>query len=525
MTSPRLSAIEGACFDVLVIGAGANGASAAQHLAASGYSVLLVDKGDFASGSSSRSSRMLGNGMHYLAGGHSPWDFALRPHRFLAGCRMARLALSDRAQMVRTMPERLRRVQYHLPLYRDGLYAPWQFDAGMMVLRMMGTGGVGLGYHRIAPAEAMKRPLLKWLRDPGKISSVAVFDQYQFDWPERVVLDTVLDAEDMGATVLNHTAVTQLSRRRDGIWQGDLSDSQDSGAQARVAARLVLNMAGIWIDRVNDTATGNRSSRKIMGTKGVHIAVRLPPECREASVTWQNRQNEHMYVLPWDGMHYIGPTETVYEGSLDDIHPTEEEIAWIIEETNHMLPGMGITRADVLYSWAGVRPWTHHEDAPKGLRKRVIHDLADEGLPGVLAVTGGPLMSHRSVGKDICRLVSKRLPPSGTPRPISYGARPGAAADGSPAVSNDLPNVTIADLRHAAMHEHPGTLSDLLFRRVKVGWTATMGHEAALPAARAVAKILDWDEARISREVSEYRDRLRHLHLLDTHPASGDIPR
>jgi glycerol-3-phosphate dehydrogenase len=510
-------------FDVLVIGAGVNGASSAHHLAAAGYSVLLVDKGDYGAGSSSRSSRILGNGMHYLAGGHSPWDFLLRPKRFLTGCRMARFALASRAQMVKKTPERVRRVEFNLPFYEDGLYAPWQFDAGMMVLRVLGTHGVGLGYQRLSGDEALKRPLLKWLRNPEKLRSVAIFDQYQFRWPERVVVDTVLHAEDLGATVRNYTSVEALRRQPDDGWEAELKDAapqEGSVGTATVRVRLVLNMAGIWIDRVNERSPG-RSSPKITGTKGIHIAVRLPPECRDAAVTWQNRDNEHMYVLPWDDLHYIGPTETIYRGDLDDIHPTEAEIAWVIEETNHMLPGMGLTRKDVVYSWAGVRPWTRSPSAPKGLRVRVLHDMAEEGLPGVFALTGGPVMSHRSAGAEVCQAVQARLGASGQPKPISFQARMPPAAPGSPAVLNDLPGVTIADLRHAAEREHPVTLVDLLFRRVPVGWSETMGRGAAHRAAEAVADVLGWSDARVEREVERYHDHLRRVHLVEQAERNG----
>ncbi|MCG7360557.1 FAD-dependent oxidoreductase [Roseomonas sp. ACRSG] len=513
MARPSLASLEGQDYDVLVIGGGVNGASTAQHLAAAGYAVLLVDKGDFGAGSSSRSSRILGNGMHYLAGGHSPWDFLFRPRRFLAGCRMARFALASRAQMVKTMPERLQRVEFCFPIYEDGLYRPWQFDAGMAVLRALGTHGVGLGYHRIPGPEAVKRPLLQWLREPEKIASVAVFDQYQFRWPERVVIDTVLNAEDLGATIRNYTEVTSLSRLDDGRWAAGLRDVVQGGA-AQVEAKLVLNMAGIWIDRVNGLGPAH-PSRKIMGTKGIHIAIRLPPECRDACVTWQNRHNEHMYVLPWNGLHYLGPTEVVYEGDLDDIHPTEAEIAWVIDEVAHMLPGMPLKRQDVVYAWAGVRPWTHSPEAPKGLRSRVLHDMAAEGMPGVMALTGGPVMSHRSAGRDACAAVEQRLPPSGPKRAISYAARLAPATLDSPLLLNGQPQVTMAELRHAAATEHPVTLSDLLFRRLLVGWSESMGQGAAQQAAQSVADILGWDEERVEQEVNAYHARLRHLHLME----------
>lgn len=506
-----LSALQGQSYDVLVIGGGANGASTAQHLAADGYKVLLVEKGDFGSGSSSRSSRLLGNGMHYLAGGHSPWDFILKPRRFLSGCRMARFALSSRAQMVKTVPELLEKVKFCFPIYKDSIYKPWQFDAGMNLLRLFGTGGVDLGYERITPDEAKRRPLLKWLRDSDKIASVATFDHFQFRWPERIVVDAALGAEKLGATIRNYTEAVALKQVGDQLWNVVLQDRFDN-TRTDINARIVMNMAGIWIDQVNSRGP-SKVSRKITGTKGIHIAFRLPPECRGASVTWQNRHNEHMYVLPWYDYHYVGPTEVPYEGNLDDIHPTESEIAWVIDEVRHMLPEIPLKREDVLYAWAGVRPWTSGPNAPKGLRIRKLHDLGAEGMPGVMALTGGPLMSHRSAGADASAAVARVLKPSGEARPIDYTSNRFKDDGVSPALVNSEPRISVAEIRHAAAQEHAATLTDLLFRRVPAGWTEQMGLQVARTAAEAVSDILGWDEARVAAEIDGFRKHVQHLHL------------
>src|SRR5947209_7521896 len=122
---PPLSKLDGENFDVAIIGAGVNGASAAQHLSAAGYSVLLVDKGDFASGSSSRSSGLLHCGLRYLAPGSSIWEFVRHPGRLAAALRMAKQAMESRAQLVTTAPERVRPMKFFFPIYKDGPYATW----------------------------------------------------------------------------------------------------------------------------------------------------------------------------------------------------------------------------------------------------------------------------------------------------------------------------------------------------------------------------------------------------------------
>jgi glycerol-3-phosphate dehydrogenase len=200
---PPLSTIDARRFDVAVIGAGVNGASAAQHLAGAGYSVLLVDKGDFCSGSSSRSSRLLHCGLRYLAPGGSLWDFAFHPSRLKVALGMARQAMLSRRQFVQTTPERVKPLNFHFPLWRDGAYKPWQVDLALRILASLAPGDVPLDVRRINPEQARKTPLVRELRDLDKLAGVAAFREYQFEWPERICMDAVLDAERLGAVVRN----------------------------------------------------------------------------------------------------------------------------------------------------------------------------------------------------------------------------------------------------------------------------------------------------------------------------------
>ena len=509
---PPLSTIDARRFDVAVIGAGVNGASAAQHVAGAGYSVLLVDKGDFCSGSSSRSSRLLHCGLRYLAPGGSLWDFAFHPSRLKVALGMARQAMLSRRQFVQTTPERVKPLNFHFPLWRDGAYKPWQVDLGLRILASLAPGDVPLDVRRINPEQARKTPLVRELRDLDKLAGVAAFREYQFEWPERICMDAVLDAERLGAVVRNYTPLKRLAREGDD-WRITLGDATDSAAEANVTARVVLNMAGIWIDRVNRTA-GEGAKRKITGTKGVHIMVQLPPDCADNGVATINRLHEPFYCIPWRGMHYFGPTETVYEGDLDDIHATEEEIAGLIDEANHLMPGLNLRRRDVIFTWAGVRPLTYDPALPKGARSREIHDLSAEGLPNVLAMTAGPVMTHRSAGTEMVKAVKAKLQPSGAERPVSYAARTFPENQNSPPLLEDDTAVKLSDLRYAAEHEHTTNLIDLLFRRVGVGWSRTMGAEAALRAAEAAAEPLGWDRPKVQAELAAYRQHLEAQHTL-----------
>lgn len=508
-----LSDLDGRSFAVAVIGAGVNGTSAAQHLAAAGYDVLLVDKGDFGAGTSSRSSRLLHCGLRYLAPGDSMWDFVRRPRTLAIALRMARQAMACRAQMVETAPERTRKATFCFPIYAGSTYAPWQVSLAFHLLERLGPSSVPLGYKRIGPQQAARLPLARWLRDQDKLTGLALFDEYRFEWPERICMDEVLDAERLGAVVRNYTEVTALKRGGVG-WTLALADRLDAGASATVSARIVLNMAGIWIDRVN-AATGAPKRTYVTGTKGAHIMVRLPPDCADYGIATINRVNEPFYCFPWRGMHYFGPTETVYEGDPDNVRATDDEIDWLVDEANHMLPSLGLRREHVIFTWAGVRPLGADPAFPKGIRSREVHDLASQGMPDVYAMTAGPIMTHRSAGPELAALVAAKIPPSRPPQPPSYAATAFPENQNSPPLFDDDTSIKLADLQHAASHQHAANLVDLLFRRVGAGWTATMGYEAAEKAAQAVAATMGWDAERTAKEIRDYRTYLEETYGFD----------
>ena len=507
-----LSTLDGRSFAVVIVGAGVNGASAAQHLAAAGHEVLLVDKGDFGAGSSSRSSRLLHCGLRYLAPGESMWDFLRRPKTLRIALRMARQAMESRAQMVKTAPQRTGLAKFLFPIYRGGAYASWQVSLAFRLLEFLGPKSVPLGYKHFAPSEVSAVPLARWLREPERLQGLAMFDEYRFEWPERICMDTVLDAERLGAVARNYTAVTGMRRVGDG-WTLTLADPLQPGATATVGARLVLNMAGIWIDRVNASA-GSTGRKHITGTKGAHIMVRLPPECRDYGITTINRENEPFYCFPWRGLHFFGPTETVYEGDPDNVTATDEEIDWLIAETNHMLPTLNLRREHVIFTWAGVRPLGADPDFPKGVRSREVHDLASEGLPGVYAMTAGPIMTHRSAGPELTELVNAKLRPTRAAQRPSYAALKFPENQNSPPLLEDYTAIKLSDLEHAARTEHATSLVDLLFRRVGAGWTASMGYDAAETAAQAVASAMGWDGARATQEARDYRAYLERMYRL-----------
>jgi len=502
-----LARLSGAAFDVAVIGGGINGASAAQHLAAAGYSVLLVEKGDFGSGSTGRSSRLLHCGLRYLAPGRSLLDFVRHPSRFVTALQMARKAMEARSDFVRTSAVQARATRFCFPIYGDGPYRGWQVDLAFQLLRRLGPDDLPLDYERVPASAAMRMPLLRWLRDPQSLRSVAMFREYRFDWPERICVDSILDAERLGATVRNYTHARIVSRSKNG-WLIELTPL-DAGSPdpnpntVRVSARVVLNMAGIWVDSVSRAAQP-KARQRVLGTKGCHVLVKLPADCADIGIATLDTKLEPFYCIPYRGYHYFGPTETLHEGDNDRICVTAEERAWLIGQANQLLPQLRLTDADVLMTWAGVRPLTFDEDVPFGNRSRLVHDLAPDGMPDVYAMTAGPVMTHRSAGRELTDVVRRRIAPSGTPRSPDYapGRYPEDPASPLLLAGGQL---KLSDLRHAARIEHARSLMDALLRRVGVGWHCAFTPAELARAADAIGAELDWSESRKEQEIRAFQ--------------------
>jgi glycerol-3-phosphate dehydrogenase len=473
-----------------VIGAGINGAAAAQAASAAGYKVALFDKGDYASGASRQSTRLLHCGLRYMMPGGPITVFLRHPGRFLDVLKTVRRSMAVRSELVRADAQMFKPIRMHYPLFRDGPYAPWMVDVAFGILGAVSDGKVPLNYQRSTGKQARAtNPFVPYLGAPEKLASVASYTEYQFDWPERVVVDQVMQAGANGAVTRNYTPVVGLAREQDG-WTVDLSDAQ-SGGRARVHAKAVLNLSGVWVDRVH-ALVPTPIKRKVTGTKGAHLVFKLPDACRGHGFAAMSTIGRPFYCMPWRDLHFFGPTETLYEGDPDDVYADEADIAFLMRETTHLFPNFKLTREDIVSTWAGIRPLTHDPAMPMGHRSRRIYDLADEGLPGGYALTNGSLGAHRKTGEDLLAELAKYLP---TPqaKPVS----------------------SVADVGL----EHAVTLEDMMARRKGLVWDADFGVSRAPAVARELGAALGWDEARIEREIAEYVHTVQHLY--GVRPASS----
>jgi glycerol-3-phosphate dehydrogenase len=489
-------------FDVVVIGAGINGSGAAQQLAACGYCVLIIDKGDFSSGATNRSSRILHCGLRHLAPGKSVWDFVWNPSRFWVACKNAKKSMDSRSQIAKTMKPMVSPFPFCIPIYEDGPYASWQMDVGFKLMEILGPGDLPLDYKRYTRKNMDDVPFSKWMRDPQKLKGFAVFRDYQFLSAERLVIDSLKDSYRLGAVIRNYTECVHAKRNRD-QWELDLQDRHDSSERATITCSVVLNTSGPWGDQLTRRLTGN-SKQRMVGLKGIHILVSLPEELAEWGMMGFNSENETIYCLPWKGMHYIGPTRTPYDRDLDSVVCTEEEVDWILAEFNHIAPKLNLTRTDVHYTYAGIQPVTCDPKDPKGTRQIRIHDLGNEGFPNMLMLTGGPIMTYRIIGSDLADAVSKRISPSNFAQELSYF--PSAITE---QLYKDGGDTSICDLNSEIVKkiveaEQVNSLMDLFFRRTDMGWDLDQGRAKLGPVAKDMAEITGWNDAEIQEQLCSY---------------------
>ena len=512
-TAGTLGGIDGRTFDVVIIGGGISGASSAQHLAAAGFDVLLVEKNDFASAATSRSSRLLHSGLRYLAPPKTFWDFIKKPASFLAAIDTARKSAMVGDELLRNLPNRVRQTRLLLPVVETAAFRGWQIDLGARFLKLISRRKTPLNYVRMPHDSARNLPFVSWLREGNRLESVVGIDDHQFHWPERICIDSIMDAERMGAVVLNYTTAENITRKDD-LWQVEVSGKD--GTCAAVSGNVLLNFTGVWIDRTNAMAPAVKApKRQIVGVKGVSITVQLPESYENVGIAGLNSEGDAIMCVPWGKLHYIGPTETVYEGDIEDVKPEDEDIDELIHEINLFMPGFNMDRSKILQAWAGVRPITYDPSRAKGRRMpfSVIHDLGPEGHPNMLTVTWNAIMFHQSTARRIVKEVRNRIRPAGSKQLLRYEGKEDQK-DASPPFIDAWPEVTQADIVRCAEKEYARDLVGILYRRTGLGWYIRISDTKVRKAAELVAPILGWEAGDIDREVETYRAYVRKHHMI-----------
>ena len=526
----RLAGLDGAALDAVVIGGGIAGAGVARDLALRGASVALFEKGDFASGTSSKSSKLIHGGLRYLELG----DFKL-----------VRESLREKRTLERLAPHLVRPLPFLVPVYRGAARGLITVRIGMWLYDLLTPGKSTERYRVLRPVDTLAmEPSVRAedLRGAG----------YYFDdlllYPERLCLENVLSAARHGARTFNYCEVEEFVPGRRGVEGVKVRDLL-SGQVQLVRATAVVNCAGPWVDRLRAMArVADRSPRVVRTTKGIHC---LLPRMTDRAVYLSTHDERMIFVIPWREFSLVGTTDTDFEGDPDRLWATRDEVTYLLDEVAKVLPDKRATFDNVSYTYAGVRPLSFEPGASASRVSRE-HKVIPEGPDGrFLSVTGTKLTCFRSLAEDVgdrvMRLLGRGEPPRtarltldgadeevgkiearvwmdvseemvatglsrGTlrtlvetygrayPRVLELGRK---LPDGFERLCPSNPEI-VAQLHHAVREEMAVSLQDLLLRRTGIGQSRCQGLDCAEPIAARMAELGGWTRRRLDAELEAY---------------------
>src|SRR5215213_4241840 len=485
-------------FDVVIIGAGINGAGIARDAAMRGLKVLLVDKGDIGSGTSSASTRLIHGGLRYL----EHFEFGL-----------VRESLRERETLLRIAPHLVRPLPLTIPIYRQSKRGPVTIRAGMIAYDLLSIGKSLPRHRMLSRTETLKQ--LPGLNPEGLIGSALYFDA-QIEFAERLVVENVLAAQERGAEVLTYTRVTNLPVQGGRV--AGVEFVSEDGATGFAGANVVINAAGPWVDQLLEG-----SPSLIGGTKGSHIVVPpFPGASANAIYLEAQSDGRPFFIIPWNGNYLIGTTDVRFEDDPDEVRSELWEIDYLLAETNLAFPSAQLKRDRILFTYSGVRPLprTGNKEEQSITRRHFIREHPQ--LKNLLSIVGGKLTTYRSLAEECVDLIFRKLRRDSPPCTTAKEMLPGAVNFASFASNfSDVKLLRIYGSRarevaqlnddsftamtiFAFEHEWAKTLSDCFLRRTMIGLNGDRGLGKLEAAAEVGTRYLGWSDARAKQEIESY---------------------
>lgn len=541
----------------LVVGGGINGISTFRELALQGVRVLLVDRGDFCGACSSAPSRMIHGGLRYLENG----EIAL-----------VRESLRERDALLRNAPHFVRPLPTTVPIQHvfSGL-----LNSAFGVLRLRSEPAergalavkIGLAFYDFLSRQrrTMPRHVFRgrdetaalWPDLPPSVRFSATYHDAWISHPERLGIELILDGLSTGADALaiNHLDAT---RREDG--RIVLTDTL-AGEEVAVAADLVVNATGAWLDETNEAlaADGKPPEPYVGGTKGSHLVLDHPRLVRALNghmIYFENVDGRVCILFPYLGRVLLGSTD-IRVDRPGDVRCEDDEVDYILKSLSYVFPGIAVRAEDIVYRYSGVRPLPRSEASFTGRISR-DHFVAEiDGRPPMLCLVGGKWTTFRAFGEQAADRALALLGMSrktGTmDRKIGGGIRFPSDEAGREALTTHLADefgistaraahaishygsnapailafcreqadtpvactqYTEAELRYLIRHEHARTLGDLLQRRTSMAITGCISSNAISRSAAILAEELGWTAAKVADEENAFRGRLARDHGL-----------
>ncbi len=509
--NPRAS-LDGQHFHVVVIGGGINGVAVARECARAGKSTLLIEQNDFASGVTSRSTRIIHGGLRYLEHGELS---------------LVRESLRDREKLLREKSHLVHPLHFLLLLNENSGRNAMKVRAGLWLYQRMAGKPPSAG--------ATEMEFKQWERalDAGHRWTIFNYEDAQCEFPERLVAEWLMEAVEAGAVVRNHMEALAVNVAHGRI-HGVLLRDQATGRDQRVDASWVINCSGPWADRVCQRSSIRTSKPMLGGIRGSHIVLPRFPGSPGAAIYTEAGDGRPIFVLPWNDQVLVGTTEVADNGDPGQTVPSADEVNYLVGSVARLFPKAKISPQSVKHAFAGIRPLPYSPgDRPSAVtRRHILHDHADDGAARMISVIGGKLTTAASLARDCAQKIGLRVT---EPSMLAMGpgraldpmlddavleiARIGAVSEESARgmlewhgkrapdiartalVSAELrapicphSSHVIAEAVEAYRREYAVTLADVLLRRVPVALGACWSESCSREAALRIGAVLGWDD-------------------------------
>ncbi len=493
----RMTALSGEDFDLLVIGGGITGCGVARDAAMRGLKVALVERDDFASGTSGRSSRLIHGGIRYLEHGQLHLVYE---------------SIRERQTLLRIAPHLVKPLAFTWPVYRGARIGKLRLSAGLLAYYVL-AGGRSRRHATLNVRETLGRePALESARLAG---GAVYYDACTDD--ARLTIANAVAAQQNGATLVSHARVTGIFHDR-GKAVGAEVKIQRSDETHRVRARVIVCATGVWDNGFN----ADQHARRHRSSKGVHISVpRERVGNRDAITLISPIDGRVMFCLPAGPQSIIGTTDTWTNETPESVHASTADVDYLLRAANAYFPRARLTRDDVVSAWAGIRPLVSATASNPSAVSREHSIVTDSS--GVINVTGGKLTTYRAMASEIVDRVQRSLGQEPKHAPTDSVELPGAeraseiarlqredARLSVPLVAG-LP-YTAAHLAYGVSKELAQDLSDLLIRRTHLAFeTRDHGTSVAARAADIVAPLLGWNDQTKSARVREFTQDVERM--------------
>jgi len=520
------SRLKGETFDLIVVGGGIVGTGIARDAVLRGLHTLLVEKEDFAYGTTSRSTRLIHGGLRYL-----------RTLQF----KLVRQDLQEREILLKIAPHLVHRIQFVIPLLQNEPYYRLTLPFGLYLYNILSMGKSLPRRRRFSRQETLE--LEPGLAEIGGLLGSYLYYDCQAEFMDRLCLENALSAAANSACILNHTEATNLLTKDSGVYGIRMKDTL-TGKYFVAKGRMVVNASGHWADTVWDKFNIKYPNR-LRKTKGIHLFTKKVSN--NALVLFAKSDGRLFFVIPWGDYSMIGTTDTDYSGDLDNIYASASDVNYLVSETRHYFPGF--KQDDIYYAIAGLRPLVASgkkaaSDTSRA-HKLVDHEFKD-GLKGFITVLGGKITAYRAIAEEVLDVVCEKFglpaacvtastPLLGAPIVLNrdmeqagqendlpmetvahlaalYGSRFSSILDysrkdrrlGQPisASSRDI----LAQIKHAVEEEEALTLNDFLLRRTNIGLGLSQGLDAVETVAREMGLLLGWSNAEQQNQIESYRN-------------------